>query len=93
MPALQFGLVDVGYRWLIFLTLVKAFWRVYKIMISNRGMSSSKFTSPPSIGWQGRRGLQDAGDWDVTQEVLGKVCKSLDEWDPDKTKGTFGGWL
>jgi len=40
-----------------------------------------------------KKGLQDAGAWDVTQEVLGKVCKSLDEWDPDKTKGTFGGWL
>ena len=48
----------------------------------------------PAIYWLARKkGLQDADALDVTQEVLAKVSKSLQRWDPDKSKGTFGGWV
>ncbi len=40
-----------------------------------------------------KKGLQDADALDVTQEVLSVVCKSVESWDANKSKGTFGGWL
>ena len=40
-----------------------------------------------------RRGLQYADAAEVTQEVLTRVAKAVDGWDPDRNKGTFRGWL
>lgn len=40
-----------------------------------------------------RRGLQDADAWDVTQDVLAAVEKKLSDWDFDRSRGTFRGWL
>ena len=40
-----------------------------------------------------RRGLQYADAAEVTQEVLARVSRAIDSWDPDRGKGTFRGWL
>lgn len=38
-------------------------------------------------------GLQDADATDVAQEVMHRVAKAVDRWNPDKSKGSFRGWL
>ncbi len=40
-----------------------------------------------------RHRLQYADAAEVTQEVLGRVAKSIETWDPDHSKSTFRGWL
>lgn len=40
-----------------------------------------------------RRGLQDSDAQDVTQEVMTRVARSIQTWDPDSRKGRFRGWL
>lgn len=40
-----------------------------------------------------RKGLQQADALDTTQEVLARVAKAIDRWDPDPNKGSFRGWL
>ena len=40
-----------------------------------------------------QRGLQHADASEVTQDVLTRVAKAVDGWDPDRSKGTFRGWL
>jgi RNA polymerase sigma factor (sigma-70 family) len=40
-----------------------------------------------------KRGLQRADADDITQEVLARVAKSIDAWDPDPKKGSFRAWL
>jgi RNA polymerase sigma-70 factor (ECF subfamily) len=40
-----------------------------------------------------RHRLQYADAAEVTQEVLGRVAKSIDSWDPNHSKSTFRGWL
>ena len=40
-----------------------------------------------------RRGLQSADADDVTQEVLTRVARSIDDWVPDPNRGSFRGWL
>jgi RNA polymerase sigma-70 factor (ECF subfamily) len=37
--------------------------------------------------------LQHADALDASQEVLSRVHQSIESWDPDKSKGTFRGWL
>jgi RNA polymerase sigma factor (sigma-70 family) len=39
------------------------------------------------------RGLQVADVDDVTQEVLARVAKSVERWEPDRDRGSFRGWL
>jgi RNA polymerase sigma-70 factor (ECF subfamily) len=40
-----------------------------------------------------RRGLQEADAFDLTQEVMTRVAKSISQWDPDPKRGSFRGWL
>lgn len=40
-----------------------------------------------------RHGLQYADAAEVTQEVLSRVAKSIDSWDPQHAQSTFRGWL
>lgn len=40
-----------------------------------------------------RKGLQHADAIEVTQEVLHSVADAVESWDPDRSKGTFRGWL
>lgn len=40
-----------------------------------------------------KKGLQHADALDASQEVLSRVHRSIEAWDPDKSKGTFRGWL
>lgn len=40
-----------------------------------------------------KRGLQAADADDLTQEVLARVARSIDNWDPCPKKGTFRAWL
>lgn len=40
-----------------------------------------------------RRGLQHADAAEVTQEVLGRVAGAIGGWDPNRSKGSFRGWL
>ena len=39
------------------------------------------------------RGLQAADANDLVQEVMTRVARSVRNWDPDQTKGTFRGWI
>lgn len=39
------------------------------------------------------RGLQYADAKDVSQEVMSRVSKAIDRWDPNHEKSTFRGWL
>lgn len=39
------------------------------------------------------RGLQEADALDTTQEVMARVAKAINRWDPDPDKGSFRGWL
>lgn len=40
-----------------------------------------------------KHGLQDADASEVAQEVLTRVAKAIDRWNPDPERGTFRGWL
>jgi RNA polymerase sigma factor (sigma-70 family) len=40
-----------------------------------------------------KRGLQVADADDVTQEVLTRVARSIENWNPDPSKGSFRAWL
>ena len=39
------------------------------------------------------QGLQDADACDLTQQVLMAVSSRVEHWDPDRSKGSFRGWL
>ena len=39
------------------------------------------------------KGLQDADALDVKQDVFSAVLTQIDDWNTDKTKGSFRGWL
>lgn len=40
-----------------------------------------------------KRGLQAADARDLIQEVLTRVAKSIESWQPDSNRGSFRGWL
>jgi RNA polymerase sigma-70 factor (ECF subfamily) len=40
-----------------------------------------------------QRGLQDADAAELTQDVLLAVARTIDDWDPDRERGSFRGWL
>ena len=40
-----------------------------------------------------KRGLQEADAFDLTQEVMSRVARSIANWDPDPERGSFRGWL
>lgn len=40
-----------------------------------------------------KRGLQEADAADLTQEVLARVARTINTWDPDPAKGSFRAWL
>ncbi len=48
---------------------------------------------PMIFGIARRRGLQHADAAEVTQEVMSRVARSIHKWEPDRSKGTFRGWL
>ena len=39
------------------------------------------------------RGLQPADAHDLVQEVMTRVARSVNRWDPDQSKGSFRGWI
>ena len=39
------------------------------------------------------RGLQEADALDMTQEVMARVAKAINRWDPDPNRGSFRGWI
>ncbi len=39
------------------------------------------------------KSLQDADACDLTQQVLIAVSSRVEQWDPDRSKGSFRGWL
>lgn len=45
------------------------------------------------IGFCIRRGLQEADALDAAQEVYAAIQARMGSWDPDKSKGSFRGWL
>jgi RNA polymerase sigma-70 factor (ECF subfamily) len=40
-----------------------------------------------------RRGFQDADARELSQDVFIAVSGAIDRWDPDRSRGTFRGWL
>ena len=40
-----------------------------------------------------KQGFQDADARDLTQQVLLAVAERVEQWDPDRSKGSFRGWL
>lgn len=44
-------------------------------------------------GFCRRHGLQDSDARDVKQEVLLAIHHQIEDWDPDRSKGSFRGWL
>ena len=40
-----------------------------------------------------KRGFQSADAAEISQEMLIKVAKAIDHWNPDRSKGSFRGWL
>ena len=52
-----------------------------------------KIYSPLIYRYARRCGLQDADAADVTQEVLRKVSRSIGQFEYDRQKGSFRGWL
>ncbi len=40
-----------------------------------------------------RRGFQDADARELVQDVLVTVASAIERWNPDRTKGSFRGWL
>lgn len=40
-----------------------------------------------------RKGFQDADARELAQDVFISVSGAIDRWDPDRSKGTFRGWL
>ena len=40
-----------------------------------------------------QKGLQDADAQEVTQEVMTRVARAINGWEPDRKLGTFRGWL
>lgn len=43
--------------------------------------------------WCRQAGLQDADAGDVTQQVLVQLCRAMANFEYDRTRGTFRGWL
>ena len=39
------------------------------------------------------KGLQDADARDLTQQVLMAVAERVEDWNPDRSRGSFRGWL
>jgi len=39
------------------------------------------------------RGLQEADALDTTQEVMTRIAKAINRWDPDPNRGSFRGWI
>ncbi len=39
------------------------------------------------------KGLQEADALDTAQEVMSRVAKAINRWDPDPQRGTFRGWI
>lgn len=48
---------------------------------------------PKIYGWCRRYQLQDSDAADVTQDVLGRLVKSIRSFDYDPARGSFRGWL
>ncbi len=49
--------------------------------------------APLVYGYARKHGLQDADAADLTQEVLRRVARSVDQLEYDPKRGTFHGWL
>ncbi len=49
--------------------------------------------APLVYGYTRKHGLQDADAADLTQEVLRRVARSVDQLEYDPKRGTFHGWL
>lgn len=49
--------------------------------------------TPHIYGWCRRHQLQESDASDVTQDVLGKLVKSIRTFDYDPQRGSFRGWL
>ncbi len=45
------------------------------------------------LNYARRYGLQDADAQDVVQMVMARVAKKIHEWDPERSRGSFRGWL
>lgn len=49
--------------------------------------------APLIYGFLRKQGLQDADAADVAQDVLRSVAQAIGQWDYDRQRGTFRGWL